>query len=123
MSDDSETRKSSATRVLTAAAVVIAAVAGGLLWWFEQPLSLGDDSQLPAVAGMESPAAEVQAAPDDVAVPEEKVGSEPPAGRMPDFVRGVPDLASLRPEPTDPAVIDAASESAPPASTTSTGGR
>ena len=113
VSDDSETRKSSVTKVLTAAAVVIAALAGGLMWWFEQPLSLGDDPQLPAVAGMESPAAEVQAAPDGVAAPEEKVEAEPPAGRVPDFVRGVPDLASLRPEPNDPAVDDAVSESAP----------
>ncbi len=110
--DVSETRKSSVTKTLTAAAVVIAALAGGLLWWFERPLSLGEDPLLPAVAGIESPDSEVQAARDSVAVPEEKPGAEAPAGRMPDFIRGVPDLASLRPDSNDLDGNDAGGESA-----------
>ncbi len=113
--DDSDTRKPSVTKALAAAAVVIAALAGGLLWWFERPVSLGEIPPRPAVADTEAPAVEVQAAPDGAAAPEEKVEAETPAGRMPDFIRGVPDLASLRPEPNDPAVNDAAGESAPQA--------
>jgi formylglycine-generating enzyme required for sulfatase activity/chromosome segregation ATPase len=60
----------------------------------------------------ETDAAETDAAETDAAETD-AAEAEQPAGRMPDFIRGVPDLAALRSEPNEPAVDEDASESAP----------
>ncbi|UCE76508.1 MAG: SUMF1/EgtB/PvdO family nonheme iron enzyme, partial [Gammaproteobacteria bacterium] len=111
--DDSDAGKRGVAKGLIAAVVVVASLAGGALWWFGWPPSSGTVNTQQSAAGAEVSGAHGQIGQHGVVAETDAVEAEQPTGRMPDFIRGVPDLAALRPEPNDPAVDQDASESAP----------
>jgi len=111
--DAADAGRSGVVKGLLAAAVVAASLAAGALWWLGQPPRSAVERTPQSAVSTELSDADGQADRDSTV----KTVTEGDASidSMPAFVRGAPDPAEFRPQPSDAAESDAASESEPQA--------